>query len=188
MLCCLYDLVGTPLEVPNAHLGCFLCFSLDEHVPPTERYLRWYCFPSGFTRSPCMVCVINSISLYILVVCGNINTGGRVKNSNFAFFFFWFLAYFNRIAQGTVNTKRHGAAYRHMMFHGPPGIYCDRRNVCFCNAYILLNSYPYLLIQGTGKTLFARSLALNSGLDYAIISGGDFAPLGRDAVTQLHKV
>lgn len=41
---------------------------------------------------------------------------------------------------------------------------------------------------GTGKTLFARSLALNSGLDYAIIAGGDFAPLGKDAVTQLHKV
>lgn len=65
------------------------------------------------------------------------------------------------VARGTVNTKNHGAAYRHMMFHGPPG---------------------------TGKTLFARSLALNSGLDYAIISGGDFAPLGKDAVTQLHKV
>jgi len=39
---------------------------------------------------------------------------------------------------------------------------------------------------GTGKTLIARNLARCSGMDYAIMSGGDVAPLGEDAVNQLH--
>lgn len=29
---------------------------------------------------------------------------------------------------------------------------------------------------------------LQSGLDYAILAGGDVAPLGSDAITELHKV
>lgn len=41
---------------------------------------------------------------------------------------------------------------------------------------------------GTGKTMFARGLAQHSGLDYAVLTGGDIAPLGRDAVTELHKL
>ena len=41
---------------------------------------------------------------------------------------------------------------------------------------------------GTGKTLFARNLAKNSGLEYAILTGGDVAPLGRDGVTEIHKL
>jgi ATPase family AAA domain-containing protein 3A/B len=41
---------------------------------------------------------------------------------------------------------------------------------------------------GTGKTMFARNLAHHSGLDYAVLTGGDIAPLGRDAVTELHKL
>lgn len=36
--------------------------------------------------------------------------------------------------------------------------------------------------------MFARSLADSSGLDYAVLTGGDIAPLGRDAVTELHKL
>lgn len=36
--------------------------------------------------------------------------------------------------------------------------------------------------------MFARNLAYHSGLDYAILTGGDIAPLGRDAVTELHKL
>ncbi len=34
----------------------------------------------------------------------------------------------------------------------------------------------------------AKRLARTSGLDYAIMSGGDEAPLGGKAVTQLHEV
>ncbi|KAL4525800.1 hypothetical protein Ndes2437A_g04233 [Nannochloris sp. 'desiccata'] len=63
------------------------------------------------------------------------------------------------LAAVTANTKRHGAPFRHMLFYGPPG---------------------------TGKTMAAKRLARTSGLDYAILSGGDVAPLGGGAVTQLH--
>lgn len=41
---------------------------------------------------------------------------------------------------------------------------------------------------GTGKTLFAKGLARHSGLDYAIMTGGDIAPLGREAVSEMHKL
>lgn len=65
------------------------------------------------------------------------------------------------IAIATKNTKSNQAPFRHLLLHGPPG---------------------------TGKTLFAKKLALSSGLDYAILTGGDVAPLGRDAVTQIHRL
>eukprot|EP00815_Leptocylindrus_aporus_P011151 CAMPEP_0116052222 /NCGR_PEP_ID=MMETSP0322-20121206/1443_1 /TAXON_ID=163516 /ORGANISM="Leptocylindrus danicus var. apora, Strain B651" /LENGTH=571 /DNA_ID=CAMNT_0003535113 /DNA_START=270 /DNA_END=1982 /DNA_ORIENTATION=- len=65
------------------------------------------------------------------------------------------------IAVSTANTKKNGAPFRHVLLHGPPG---------------------------TGKTLFAKNLARHSGLDYAILTGGDVAPLGRDAVTELHNL
>jgi ATPase family AAA domain-containing protein 3A/B len=41
---------------------------------------------------------------------------------------------------------------------------------------------------GTGKTLAAKRLARTSGLDYAIMSGGDVAPLGPRAVTSIHQL
>lgn len=66
-----------------------------------------------------------------------------------------------RVAKSTANTKRNNAPFRHMLLYGPPG---------------------------TGKTLFAKGLARHSGLEYAILTGGDVAPLGRDAVTEIHKV
>lgn len=60
-----------------------------------------------------------------------------------------------------ANTKSRSAPFQNLLFYGPPG---------------------------TGKTLVARQLAHSSGLDYAILSGGDVAPLGSRAVTELHKV
>lgn len=66
-----------------------------------------------------------------------------------------------KIAVSTTNTKTNNAPFRHLLLHGPPG---------------------------TGKTMFARGLAKHSGLEYAILTGGDIAPLGRDAVTELHKL
>ena len=56
-------------------------------------------------------------------------------------------------------TKQRGAPFRHMLFYGPPG---------------------------TGKTMTAKVIAKQSDMDYAILTGGDIAPLGGDAVTQLH--
>eukprot|EP00629_Pelagomonadales_sp_RCC1024_P000425 CAMPEP_0119266762 /NCGR_PEP_ID=MMETSP1329-20130426/5140_1 /TAXON_ID=114041 /ORGANISM="Genus nov. species nov., Strain RCC1024" /LENGTH=558 /DNA_ID=CAMNT_0007266659 /DNA_START=92 /DNA_END=1765 /DNA_ORIENTATION=+ len=66
-----------------------------------------------------------------------------------------------RIATSTQYTKVNRAPFRHLLLHGPPG---------------------------TGKTLFAKQLAAYSGLDYAILTGGDIAPLGRDAVREIHKL
>ena len=43
-------------------------------------------------------------------------------------------------------------------------------------------------VQGTGKTLVAKQLAMQSGLDYAIMSGGDVAPLKEHAVTEIHSL
>lgn len=55
------------------------------------------------------------------------------------------------LASATEATRQHGAPFRNMMFYGPPG---------------------------TGKTLAAKRMARHSGLDYAVLSGGDIAPLG----------
>lgn len=66
-----------------------------------------------------------------------------------------------RLALTTRNTKKSKAPYRHVLLYGPPG---------------------------TGKTLIARKLAACSGMDYAIMSGGDVGPLGNDAVSQLHSL
>ncbi|KAI6179304.1 hypothetical protein M3Y98_00596000 [Aphelenchoides besseyi] len=65
------------------------------------------------------------------------------------------------IAITTKNTKTNNGLFRNVLFYGPPG---------------------------TGKTLFARGLARHSGLDYAILTGGDVAPMGKDGVSAIHKV
>jgi ATPase family AAA domain-containing protein 3A/B len=58
-------------------------------------------------------------------------------------------------------AKEHNLPHRHLLLYGPPG---------------------------TGKTMLGRVLAYESGMDYAIMTGGDVAPLGRDAVTELHNL
>ncbi|TYG94690.1 hypothetical protein ES288_A11G208800v1 [Gossypium darwinii] len=65
------------------------------------------------------------------------------------------------LARATANTKTHQAPFRNMLFYGPPG---------------------------TGKTLVAREIAQKSGLDYAMMTGGDVAPLGAQAVTKIHEI
>ncbi|KAH6813762.1 P-loop containing nucleoside triphosphate hydrolases superfamily protein [Perilla frutescens var. frutescens] len=65
------------------------------------------------------------------------------------------------LSKSTANTKAHQAPFRNMLFHGPPG---------------------------TGKTMAARELAHKSGLDYAMMTGGDVAPLGSQAVTKIHEL
>lgn len=65
------------------------------------------------------------------------------------------------LAHSIVNRKKHYAPFRNLLLYGPPG---------------------------TGKTMFAKSLAKHSGMDYAILTGGDIGPLGKDGVTELHKL
>ena len=65
------------------------------------------------------------------------------------------------MAIATKNTKLNGGLYRNLLFYGPPG---------------------------TGKTMFAKKLAMHGGMDYAVMTGGDVAPMGRDGVTAMHKV
>lgn len=66
-----------------------------------------------------------------------------------------------RLAVANRNARKNGAPFRHMLLHGPPG---------------------------TGKTLVAKRLAKASGLEYALMSGGDVGPLGADGVTALHAL
>ncbi|KAK9122166.1 hypothetical protein Syun_019783 [Stephania yunnanensis] len=66
-----------------------------------------------------------------------------------------------QLASATANTKSHQGPFRNMLFYGPPG---------------------------TGKTMAARELARKSGLDYALMTGGDVAPLGAQAVTKIHQL
>ncbi|XVF59635.1 hypothetical protein PTKIN_Ptkin07bG0291800 [Pterospermum kingtungense] len=65
------------------------------------------------------------------------------------------------LARATSNTKTHHAPFRNMLFYGPPG---------------------------TGKTMVAREIAQKSGLDYAMMTGGDVAPLAAQAVTKIHEI
>ena len=67
----------------------------------------------------------------------------------------------SQLAIATANTRRNAAPFRNVMLHGPPG---------------------------TGKTMAAKRLARHSGLDYALMTGGDVAPLGAAAVTKIHEL
>ncbi|XP_068634107.1 uncharacterized protein [Aristolochia californica] len=66
-----------------------------------------------------------------------------------------------QLASATANTRSHGAQFRNMLFYGPPG---------------------------TGKTMAAKELARKSGLNYALMTGGDVVPLGPQAVTKIHEL
>ncbi|XP_038216977.1 ATPase family AAA domain-containing protein 3A homolog [Zerene cesonia] len=65
------------------------------------------------------------------------------------------------IAIATKNTRLNKGFYRNLLMYGPPG---------------------------TGKTLFSKKLAKHSGMEYAIMTGGDVAPMGKEAVAAIHKV
>ncbi|XP_072930516.1 ATPase family AAA domain-containing protein 3A homolog [Epargyreus clarus] len=65
------------------------------------------------------------------------------------------------IAIATKNTRLNKGFYRNLLMYGPPG---------------------------TGKTLFSKKLAMHSGMEYAILTGGDVAPMGKEAVAAIHKV
>lgn len=61
----------------------------------------------------------------------------------------------------TRNVMKNNTAHRNVLLYGPPG---------------------------TGKTLYAKALATDSNMQYAIMSGGDVAPLGSQATYELNKM
>lgn len=65
------------------------------------------------------------------------------------------------VAITTKNVRQNNGLFRNILFYGPPG---------------------------TGKTMFAKSLARHSGLDYAVMTGGDVAPMGKNGVSAIHKI
>jgi hypothetical protein len=114
------------------------------------------------------------------------------------------------LAAVTANTRLHGAPFRHLLFYGPPG---EGRplgpvNTVAALAIALVDGSPgreqapqevgpaaanaadrvARFAAGTGKSMAAKRLARTAGLDYAIMSGGDVAPLGGKAVQQLHEM
>jgi ATPase family AAA domain-containing protein 3A/B len=100
-------------------------------------------------------------------------------------------AQLRKIAVSTANTKKNRAPFRHLLLHGT----CLLINVNGVFDNVLERDHSNTKMTalsigppGTGKTMFARGLAQHSGLDYAVLTGGDIAPLGRDAVTELHKL
>ncbi|KHN80083.1 ATPase family AAA domain-containing protein 3-B [Toxocara canis] len=107
------------------------------------------------------------------------------------------------IAITTKNTKRNFGLFRNVLFYGPPGtgktlfakpaLESRLRDIAITTKntkrnFGLFRNVLFYGPPGTGKTLFAKSLARHSGLDYAILTGGDVAPMGRDGVSAMHKV
>jgi ATPase family AAA domain-containing protein 3A/B len=70
-------------------------------------------------------------------------------------------AQLRQISYAILNRRKHYAPCKNLLFWGPPG---------------------------TGKTLFAKKLAHKSGLDFAVMTGADIAPLGPSAVNELNNM
>ena len=66
-----------------------------------------------------------------------------------------------RLALATRTAKLRKSPLLHCLYYGPPG---------------------------TGKTMVAKRFAEYSNLDYAIMCGGDVAPLGASGVTEIHNL
>ncbi|GLJ44880.1 hypothetical protein SUGI_0944750 [Cryptomeria japonica] len=63
-----------------------------------------------------------------------------------------------QLGKATANTKSHEAPFFNMLFYRPPR---------------------------TGKTIVARKLAHKLGLEYAMMTGGDVAPLGSKVIIKM---
>ena len=97
------------------------------------------------------------------------------------------------LAAVTANTRTHGAPFRHMLFYGPPGMRLNYTRLDWHLLFEMGSTFTCLellknVATGTGKSMAAKRLARTAGMDYAIMSGGDVAPLGSGAVSQLHEM
>lgn len=111
------------------------------------------------------------------------------------------------IAIATRNTRKNHSLYRNVLMYGPPGTgktlfakvrrppgaRCQgrARGGLLCREDRLL-AQPLLAsplhTPPSASVSVSQKLALHSGMDYAIMTGGDVAPMGRDGVTAVHKV
>lgn len=66
-----------------------------------------------------------------------------------------------QLAAAARRARSRGAPMRNILFYGPPG---------------------------TGKTMVARRLAKHAGMEYAVVNGGDVAPLESAASPKLHEL
>jgi len=66
-----------------------------------------------------------------------------------------------QLASAARRARSRRAPMRNMLLYGPPG---------------------------TGKTMVARRLAKHAGMEYAVVNGGDVAPLGSAASPKLHEL
>lgn len=69
----------------------------------------------------------------------------------------------------------------HLSSQSPMLLYSLKVDFFIHLLFILTEEYIFFFF-------FEQKLAMHSGMDYAIMTGGDVAPMGRDGVTAMHKV
>ena len=102
-----------------------------------------------------------------------------------------------------INTFRNFCSIMYM-FNLCLAIFPKTFRLCICiyvsphsciENYLMSNKYSSLSSWSLGAFIVSflpaflfQGLARHSGMDYAVLTGGDIAPLGKDAVTAIHKV
>lgn len=89
------------------------------------------------------------------------------------------------IATSASKVRKNDAPHRHILFFGPPGTGKQHLFPDICRFSFVNTKNQH---DSIGKTMVARKMAKSIGMDYALMSGGDVAPLGNDAVTQIHNL
>lgn len=94
------------------------------------------------------------------------------------------------IAIATRNTRQNNGLYRNILMYGPPGtgktLFAKvQLSDVACHVHNM-DGELYLTVRCL--LCAEQKLAMHSGMDYAIMTGGDVAPMGRDGVTAMHKV
>ena len=120
-----------------------------------------------------------------------------------------FESHLRSLARATINTKRNSGVYRNVLMYGPPGtgktmfakvekrhVHCygegweERREEgeCMCLFLFSFSSFSSSSSSSHSCIPLSQSLARHSSMDYAIMTGGDVVPLGKEGVTAMHKV
>ncbi len=105
------------------------------------------------------------------------------------------------ITVATARARQYKSEFRHLMLHGPPGtgktLFARRLAYqvrLLCASFLQAYSFGFLFVCLLACLFFPALrpclllTACKSGLDYAMLAGGDVGPLGTAAVTELHRV